>query len=204
GLDASTTALIVQLEVPFLVLIGAIYLNETPGWRKWVGIGIAFLGVYYIAGQPMIASAWWSVLLVIFGGITWAAGQAMVRNLREISGLTVAAWVAILATPQLYVTSFLLETGQVRAIATAGWQVWAVVVYLGLVMTALGYFMWYTLVRRTPVSQAAPYLLTLPVFAGLGGWLILGETITAQTLLGGVIILAGVGLIVFERAPKPD
>ena len=198
GLDAGSAALIVQLEVPFLVLIGAIFLGEKPGLRKWIGIGIAFLGVYLISGEPKIAQALWAVGFIIGGGIAWAIGQAMVRQIQDLSSQTVAAWVAIFACPQLFIMSAIFETGQIEAIKSAGWFVWAVVAYLGLIMTALGYFMWYKLVQRNPVSAAAPFLLLLPVFAILGGWLILGETLTTQVLLGGGIILFGVGLILTE------
>ena len=198
GLDASATALIVQLEIPFLILIGAIFLKEAPGWRRWIGITIAFFGVYQITGEPRIGNALWSVALVIGGGLTWATGQAMVRQLKNISGLTVAAWISILAFPQLFIMSAIFETGQFQAIQSAGWVVWSTVAYLGLIMTALGYYMWYTLIRRTPVSEAAPYLLALPLFSMAGGWFFLGEIATTQTLLGGGIIISGVALIVFE------
>ena len=198
GLNASATALIVQLEIPFLILIGAIFLKESPGWRRWIGITIAFFGVYQITGEPRIGNALWSVALVIGGGLTWATGQAMVRQLKNISGLTVAAWISILAFPQLFIMSAIFETGQFQAIQSAGWVVWSTVAYLGLIMTALGYYMWYTLIRRTPVSEAAPYLLALPLFSMAGGWFFLGEIATTQTLLGGGIIISGVALIVFE------
>ena len=209
GLDASATALIIQLEIPFLVIIGAIFLNETPGWRRWIGILIAFFGVYQITGEPRIGNAVGSVMMVVGGGLTWAIGQAMVRQLKDITGLTVAAWVAVLACPQLFVMSVVFETGQIAAVQSAGWVVWSAVAYLGLIMTALGYYMWYTLIRRTPVSEAAPYLLTLPLFSILGGSFFLGETISEQTLIGGGIIVFGVSLIVLApvkriQAPGSD
>lgn len=209
GLDASATALIIQLEIPFLVIIGAIFLNETPGWRRWVGILIAFFGVYQITGEPRIGNAVGSVMMVVGGGLTWAIGQAMVRQLKDITGLTVAAWVAVLACPQLFVMSAVFETGQIAALQSAGWVVWSAVAYLGIIMTALGYYMWYTLIRRTPVSEAAPYLLTLPLFSILGGSFFLGETISEQTLIGGGIIVFGVSLIVLApvkriQAPGSD
>jgi len=204
GLDASATALIIQLEIPFLVIIGALFLKETPGWRRWIGILIAFFGVYQITGEPDIGNALGSVMLVIGGGLAWAIGQAMVRKLKDIQGLTVAAWVAVLAFPQLFIMSAIFETGQVHAVKTAGWVVWGAVAYLGLIMTALGYYMWYTLIRRTPVSEAAPYLLTLPLFSILGGSFFLGETISEQTLIGGVIIVMGVALIILTPNTKND
>jgi O-acetylserine/cysteine efflux transporter len=148
-------------------------------------------------------------MMVVGGGLTWAIGQAMVRQLKDITGLAVAAWVAVLACPQLFVMSAIFETGQIAAVQSAGWVVWSAVAYLGLIMTALGYYMWYTLIRRTPVSEAAPYLLTLPLFSILGGSFFLGETISEQTLIGGGIIVFGVALIVLApgkriQAPGSD
>jgi O-acetylserine/cysteine efflux transporter len=203
GLDAGVAALIVQLEVPFLTLLGALALKESPGWRKWAGIALAFFGVYQISGEPSIAAASTSVLLVIAGAATWAVGQAMIRNLKDIDGLTVTAWVAIMAVPQLFVMSAIVETDHLAAIQSADWVVWGAVLYLGLVMTAFGYGLWYTLVRRNPVSQVAPFLLLLPVFTTIGGAIFLGESLSLQVMTGGAIVLAGVGLILFERRKKP-
>ncbi|WP_137702836.1 DMT family transporter [Marimonas lutisalis] len=202
GLDASVTALVVQVEVPFLVLIGALFLGETPGMRKWIGIAMAFVGVAFIAGASQVSVAWGSVLLVLAGCFAWAVGQAMVRALKDIDGLTVTAWIAVFAAPQLLVMSLIFESGHVAAIGSAGWVVWAAVAYLGLIMTALGYGMWYSLIRRNPVSLVAPFLLMLPVFSVLGGILFLGESLGPRTLLGGVIVIAGVAFIVVERAPR--
>jgi O-acetylserine/cysteine efflux transporter len=202
GLDAGVAALIVQLEVPFLTLIGVLALKEQPGWRKWAGIALAFFGVYQITGEPRIADASASVLLVIGGAATWAIGQAMIRTLKDIDGLTVTAWVAVMAAPQLFVMSMIVETGHWAALQSATWVVWGAVLYLGLVMTALGYGIWYTLVRRNPVSQVAPFLLLLPIFTVIGGAVFLGESLGTQVLIGGAIVLAGVGLILLERPPR--
>ena len=203
GLDAGVTALIVQLEVPFLTLLGALLLKEVTGLRKWLGIGVAFVGVAIIVGTPAVAVAWGSVALVIGGSFIWAVGQIMVRRLKAIDGLTVTAWVAVFAAPQLLVMSLIFERGQIEAVQSAGPVVWVAVAYLGLVMTALGYGLWYSLIRRHPVSQVAPFLLLLPVFSLAGGALFLGETLDWRTVFGGVIVIAGVAVIVFERPVRP-
>ncbi len=204
GLDASTAALVVQLEVPFLVLFGMILLKERPGLRKWLGIGLAFGGVALIAGEPKLGDAWVSMFMVVGGAGTWAIGQVLVRKLHDIDGLTMTAWVAVFAVPQLLFMSFLFEADQINAIRTAGWDVWAAVFYLGLIMTALGYGLWYTLVRRHPVNMVAPFLLLLPIFAVIGGVGFLGERLTILTGIGGAIVIAGVAIIMIERGePQP-
>lgn len=203
GLEAGVTALIVQLEVPFLTLLGALLLKEVTGARKWLGIGLAFAGVAIIVGAPRVAGAWGSVALVIGGSFVWALGQIMVRRLRDIGGLTVTAWVAVFAAPQLLGMSLLFETGHVEALRSAGPVVWAAVAYLGLIMTALGYGLWYSLIRRHPVSQVAPFLLLLPVCSVVGGAVFLGEALDWRTLLGGAVVIAGVAVIIVERPVRP-
>ena len=110
----------------------------------------------------------------------------------------------MIAAPQLLVMSILFETGQIPALASAGAVVWATMLYLGLIMTALGYGIWYTLVRRHPVGMVAPFLLLLPVFSVLGAVVILGESLTWPTLVGGSIVISGVAFILVERHVAAD
>lgn len=195
GLEAGLASLIVQLEVPFLVLLGALFLQERPGAQKWAGILISFIGVGLMTQQDALSGSLWSVFLVIGGCFVWACGQVMVRSLKDIGGLQVTAWVAVFATPQLFVMSAIFEAGQMEAIANANRNVWLTVIYLGLVMTCFGYFLWNSLIRRHDVGVVAPFLLLLPVFSLIGGMLVLGEEPTAEKLLGGIVILLGVAII---------
>jgi len=204
SVGAGVAALITQLEIPFLVLLGFVFLNERPSHRTWLGIVVAIFGVFIVTGTPQIFNSWMAVILIAGGSLAWAVGQVMVRALDGVDGLTLVAWVAVFAAPQLLVSSAIFETGQLEAIKSAGWVVWAAVVYLGLVMTALGYGMWYTLVRNHPVSKVAPFLLLLPVFSILGGVLFLGESLTFHTLLGGIIIIGGVAFITLEKKSDED
>jgi O-acetylserine/cysteine efflux transporter len=203
GLDASTTILVIQMEIPFLVFLGAILLGEKPGPRRWAGIGLALIGVAFIAGEPRLADAWGSIGLVVGGSACWALGQIMVRRLGQAGGLTLTAWVAVFATPQLFAFSFVFEENHLALIRGADWVVWATVVYLGLVMTALGYGLWYSLVVRHPVSRVGPFLLLMPVFSVIGGVTILDERLTLQIAIGGVFVISAVAFILTSRAPEP-
>ena len=195
GLEAGLASLVMQLEVPFLVLLGALVLKENPGLQKWAGIIISFLGVGLMTQQNALSGSLGSVCLVVAGCFVWACGQVMIRKLKDIGGLQVTAWVAVFATPQLFIMSAIFETGQITAIQNANHMVWLTVIYLGLVMTCFGYYLWNTLIRRHDVGTVAPFLLLLPLFSLMGGMLFLGEEPTADKLLGGVVILLGVAII---------
>lgn len=195
GLEAGIAAIIVQLEVPFLVMLGALLLGEKPGLRRWFGIGIAFCGIILMTWQGKFGASLPSVGLVIGGAMAWAFGQVMVRRLKDISGLQVTAWVAVFATPQLFLMSAIFESGQIGAITRAGFEVWGAVVYMAVIMTAFGYYLWNRLIRRHDVGEVAPYLLLLPLFSVVGGAVLLGERPGLEKLAGGLVILAGVALI---------
>ena len=200
-LDASTAVLIVQLEVPFCTLLAIAFLKEKTTLRKWLGMAIAFVGVLLIAGEPRFQGNHLGILLVIGGALSWAVGQVMVRNLGQVGGFTLIAWVAVFATPQLFLATAIFETGQIEAIRSASWLVWVVVVYLGLIMTAVAYGLWYTLLGKYPISQVAPFLLLLPVFSIIANIILLGEHLTPMLVIGGVTIIGGVAFIVFEQPP---
>lgn len=203
-LDASITVLIIQLEVPILVLLGALLLRERPGLQKLLGIALSVCGVILITGDPSLGDDYLAIVMVLGGVLTWALGQVMVRKLGNVGSFTLIAWVAVFATPQLFLASWLFETDQIRLIREADWVVWGTVVYLGLVMTALGYGIWYHLLGNYPVSQAGPFLLLIPVTTVAGGVLFLGETLTLMVALGGGVVIAGVAVIMFERRrPAP-
>ena len=198
-LDASVTVLFIQVEVPILILLGAVFLGERPSWRKLAGIALAFIGVSLIAGDPQLKGAYQPIFLLLVGVTTWAIGQVMIRQLGAVGGFTLIAWVAMLSTPQLFVASWVLEDNHWQLIREANWVVWGTVVYLGLVMTALGYGIWYHLLGRYPVNQVAPFLLLLPVTSVIGSVVVLDETLSLPVAMGGAVVIAGVAFIVLEK-----
>lgn len=198
-LDAGTTALIVQAEVPFLVLIAAVVLKESLDYKKMLGMVIAFFGIYIISGQPQLQGKVAAIAMVMTGGFLWAVGQIMVRRLGNIGGLTTTAWLAVFAAPQLLIASLLFESDHANVLQAAGLSTWLTVAYLGLIMTAVGYGCWFHVLGRYPASRVGPFLLLTPVTSVIGGALFLDEQLTALTLIGGAVIIVGVAILVIEK-----
>ncbi len=199
---ASTAIIVIQLEVPFAVLIAVVFLKDRVDLVKITGMALAFAGVVIIAGEPHLQGDLFWVLMVAAGAFTWAIGQVMIKSLGPVGGFTLIAWIAVFAAPQLYVASWLVEDQQFEAVRTAAWVVWAAVAYLGVIMTAVGYAMWYHLLGQYPVYQVAPFLLLLPVTTVLGGVLMLDEALTVRLIAGGLLAVGGVAVInLIHRKP---
>jgi len=204
GLDVSLAAIIVQMEVPFATLMAVVFLGDRLGFWRIAGMAIAFSGVVVIAGQPGVQDDLTPVFLVLGGALTWAWGNILVKKLgNSLGGYQLTAWVAVFTAPQLFIASFLLEDGHLEALANADIVGWGTVVYLGLVMTAFGYGLWFKLIGRHPVSHVMPFLLLLPVVASAGAVILLGETVTPRTIAGAVLVLGGVGLIMYRQMRQP-
>jgi len=206
GLDASTAVIVVQLEAPFIAILAAVMLKDHLGIRRTLGMILAFTGVILTAGEPRLQNDLWPVFLVAGGAFIWAVGQIMVKNLDgRVGGFTLIAWVAVFATPQLFLSSWIFEDGQIQAMKSAGWIGWGAVIYMGLVMTALGYAIWYHLLGKYQVNQVMPFLLLVPVTSIIGSIAILGESLSPIELIGSVIVIFGVWIITTHKsAPKPS
>ena len=201
GIDASTAALLVQLEVPFGLIMAWLFLGDRISVKQAIGIVIAFAGVVLIVGEPKLSGNLIYVFMVIGGAFTWSIGQIMIKKLGNIGGFMLITGVAIFAAPQLLIASFLFESDQLLQIQTASLPAWAAVAYLGLIMTAVGYALWYRLLGLYNVNQVMPFLLLLPVTSVIGGIAFLGESLTVKITIGGLMALVGVALITIQRSP---
>jgi drug/metabolite transporter (DMT)-like permease len=68
----------------------------------------------------------------------------------------------------------------------------------GGVTSGLGYSLWYLVLPQLQTSIAAIAQLTVPLIAMLGGFVFLGEPVTAAFVVAAVLVSAGVGLSVWS------
>ena len=129
----------------------------------------------------------------------WSIANLQVKLLGKVNGMMLIAWTAVFATPQLLVASFLLESGQLEAVAAADWRAFASIAYQAAFVVVLGYSLWYWLLQRYEVNQAMPFTLLVPPFAVVASVVFLDETLTLPMVLGGVMTVLGVGIIVLRR-----
>ncbi len=207
-LDAAVAAIAIQLQVPFAALLAAFAFGDKLGWRRGLGMAIAFAGVALIAGEPRFHGDYVPLALVVMAAMMWSLANIQIKRMQGIDGMTLNAWVAILATPQLLLASWLLEEGQIWALTHADWRAWASVVYQSVFVFVLGYGAWYWLLRQYDVNQAMPFTLLVPLVGVAAGVVLLGENLTLALVIGGFLTVLGVGIILLRRpkttAPEAD
>lgn len=201
GTDAALAAILSQTQVPFAALLAWAAFGDRPGWRGVLGQVVAFAGIFVLAGEPGAASNIGAVLLCIAGSLMWAVSTIQLKKLGAINGTSLNAWIALLAVPQLLVVSAIVEDGQIEAVRSADWRLWASIVYQAVGVVIIGYVVWFRMLARYSVSQTMPYTLLVPLFGVLGGHVFLGEPITWERIVGGLLIITGVAIILIRNPP---
>ena len=198
-MQATPAVLLVQSEVIFGVIIAALILGEKPNMQQSLGIVIAFGGILVIMGAPALEGQMFGATLVLVGGVFWALGQVLIRRLDgALGGFQLTAWLGIMAGPQMLLGSLLIDGNPMPAISEAPLSAWLTVLYLGLIMTVIGYSAWYYVLARYPVPVVMPLLLLLPVASILAAISLLGEEPDAKVLAGGLVVIFGVAMVIIK------
>lgn len=65
---------------------------------------------------------------------------------------------------------------------------------MGIASTGIAYMLYFRLIANVGPARAIAVTFLVPVFAILWGVLFLNESVTTQTLIGGMVVLAGTAL----------
>ncbi|WP_334129963.1 DMT family transporter [Sneathiella sp.] len=193
--SASKTAVLLSTSPIFGALISA-FLGNRPGWKGWVGIVLAFLGVALVINNSLTtltigAGSIVGDVMVIIAAIAWAVYTVISRPLIMKRGpIFVTAWAMLFGAAIL--TAFALPGILVQDwahIPAIGWAAWLATAVFG---AALG-FVWFCAgILRLGVTKGMIYGFLTPVVAILSAMLMLDESISLAQIVGTVIILLGV------------
>jgi drug/metabolite transporter (DMT)-like permease len=201
---ATNAALLVATEPVALVALSPIVLGERLTVREGWGTALAVLGATTVVvnGVPgltvAVAPHWRGDLLLLLSGVCFAAYSLLGRPvLARHRSVTVTTW------------SFIWGLVTTAPLAALEWHVgrppvWtplgvAAVLYLGVVITGLGYLVWNWALERVSAARAAIFLNLQPLVGTLLGVVWLGDLFTGFTVGGGVLIIAGLWLALTGR-----
>lgn len=188
-----------QLWAPASVIVAAIWLGERVDLLRWGGVALAFAGAVSLTFDPTVFSQAGALAVTGCASVIYGAGAAMMRRVAPMKALSMQAWVAAATAPAMAVGSAIGERGQVEAVQTASWVVWAAILFGALVSSVLASTMLFRLVQKYEVSRTTPYLLLSPAFSFVLAGLLLGDDITFQIVLGAAITMGGVALVALSE-----
>ncbi|MEP7078814.1 MAG: DMT family transporter [Chthoniobacterales bacterium] len=204
---SSGLAAVLQATIPIFGMWFAHLLlpSEPLRWQRVAGALLAMAGVALICGRLLGGNG----LLAFWGGVGIVAGAGgaalsnvlLKRRALELAPAMIAAWQMVFGTVPMLVAGLILEGNPLHFHWTG--MAWFCLLYLALVGSALAFLLLYWLMPRMPVTNLQVISLITPPGAVALGWLAGGESLSAGSFAGGVLVLAGVWII-FRRLPAVE
>ena len=137
-------------------------------------------------------------LFVFASAVAWVAGAVTTReDDATLDPLALQAWMAAAGALLLHVAAAVVGQSPAALDPSGGGVAW--LVYLAVVPGAGGFLLYFRLLDRLGPIRAGLLEYAIPPFAAAFGFLVLGETLAANTVGGFTCILAAFLLV--QRAP---
>lgn len=204
---ASAAAITIELYVPFSIILSVLVFKDKIGAYKILGILLAFIGVIIITSAKPDESAGpyflWGILLMVGAAMSEAIGAVLVKLVKGVGPLQLLAWFAVIGTVVLWPLSLILENNQLEAFAPENRRTFAfALAYSALLVSIVAHGSYYWLLQRLPIYIVSSTGLMTTIIAVIASIIILGEALTLELLLGGLITLSGIGLILSRSNRK--
>jgi drug/metabolite transporter (DMT)-like permease len=176
--------------------------REHPPLAFWVASGLgAVAAVGFAAAQSGgVGDLHWADLLLFGAVLAAAVGYAEGGLLaRELGAWQTVSWALVVCLPLM---TLLVTVSATRQTPEGTPTQWAAFAYLGVVSMFLGFVAWYRGLAIGPMAQVSQVQLVQPVMSIAWAGLLLGEQLTATTLLGGLVVIACAGSAVRVRTAR--
>ena len=200
----------------WVALLSPIFLRETPTRWVWMGMGLALLGGiivglgdscsladFHLTCPPLAdllaGSAFWGNFLALAGAWTVAGYLMIGRNLRARISLVPYIFI-VYGVAAIALIVYMLSAGQTPFGYSPIIYLW--LLCLALIPQLIGHSTYNWALRYMPASLVSVTTLGEPIGSAILAFFILSEIPTALTLLGGVLILAGIYLSTLSSSQK--
>jgi drug/metabolite transporter (DMT)-like permease len=189
-------ALVVALA-PAMTLILAVILGlDRIRLRHVVGLAIAFVGVAIVvtfgSGNDLSLESAKGPLIVIGAPLAFALYNVILKPLlgrHDLLALTAATSLVGIVGLVPFARGSTLDT-----VVDASAREAALLLYLGVLGTLLGYILWNVGLRGIGPTRAVSYTYAISPLAVVIGAIVLDETVTPWLVLGGALVIGGIVL----------
>lgn len=202
-LEAGVLAILNATAPMFGALAAWLWLGDRLTVPAIAGLTLGFAGVAVIS-QHKVGEGDISFLpiLAVLGATTcYGLAASMIKRwLQGVKPIAVAAGSQVVASILLLPPALLTLPAEMP-----GQAAWLNAIALAVGGTGLAYILYFYLIGNVGPAKAITVAYLVPVFGILWGLIFLAETLSAQAMTGGVMILLGVamttGVITWRRAP---
>ena len=197
GLSAGLSAVILQTQSFFTVIMSTILIKEKPRLNEILGLLIGALGVIILLINNNGDFKIEAVLIILAAAISWGIANIQLKNLGNVNMVSFLIWISPFAAIVLFIISFILEYDLVLNIdfSNVEIKVFLSIFYTAYLSTVIGFTMWQYLLNKYKSVQITPYGLLVPVTGSIFGYIILSEVLEIYQIIAGIVIIIGLMVI---------
>ena len=201
-LDAASVSILLQTQVVFATLLGVIIFKESIHWRTWTGMALAALGIIVMLGEPDMMNHPQGVAVMLFSCICLAFSYVRMKHLQVVHPATYVCLINLFAAPLAFAASLFIAPESWNNLGTVDWHIFGPLLAYQAVLVSSTHIIWQRLMHRGDVGKVTAFTLLIPFFTIILSVTILGEHISWAMIIGGLITMAGVGIITLRRIQK--
>lgn len=191
-----TVLTLIMQSMPLMVTLGAVlFFGEQVGWRRWIAIGIGFIGVTVILnpGTESFSSEW---LLAVIAAMALSFRDLARAVPKSVSTLQISGW----GGAAVFLLGFWRHIYSAEPLPDLHLTEVGILVFVTLCW-ASGVFAVSSAMRIGEVSLVAPFRYTRIPFGLVIGVMFFSESVNITMLVGAAIIVLS-GLYVFSQEQK--
>ncbi|MEA1910273.1 MAG: DMT family transporter [Spirochaetota bacterium] len=184
--SAGKAGFITGMYVIIVPIIG-IFFRHKAGWRRWAGAVLSITGLYFLSVKGSVNINIGDIF-VLLSAFFWASHVIAISHFSPRVDALKLAFVQYLFCGALsLISAFIFENVQTDTLLLA----WMPILYGSVFSVGIAYTLQVYAQKKVHPAHAAIILSLEGVFAVLGGWLLLGETLGAKGIAGCVLMLSG-------------
>ncbi|MGI8789213.1 MAG: DMT family transporter [Pyrinomonadaceae bacterium] len=201
-ISSGLAAVLQAMITVFGLVLAYFYLpNERITWLKVFAVVLGICGVAVIFIEQLQVNSLMGFVgcaAIVVGAFAAAQGSILVKAYGgKLHPATLVFGQMLCGILPIFIYSFSVEGNPLNLNWT--WRAIVSVFYLTMFGTIVAFWLYYWLLSKIESTKAMMISLVTPLIAVLVGGIFLGERLPLQTFLGGVLILASIGLIVFRK-----
>jgi drug/metabolite transporter (DMT)-like permease len=183
---AGNAGFITGLYVVIVPLIGLLFRQRSTA-GAWLGAGLAAVGLYFLSVTDQFTIAWGD-FLELLGAFFWAGHVLVIGHFSpRVSAIRLAITQFAICSILSLSTASVVETIRLANVLQAA----VPILYGGLASVGIAYTLQVVAQKNAHPAHAAILLSLEAVFAAVGGWLMLNETLSFRGFFGCTLMLAG-------------
>jgi drug/metabolite transporter (DMT)-like permease len=185
-------------------ILAALFLRERFGPLKLAGLVLGFLGAVIVVTRGRLDPRLFALpstrgdLLVLASTLNWAFYTILSTGTIRRVGSVMATTGSMFFGALFFLPLFLWHRGWTEYAHLTPVGVLAVA-FLGLGCSGVAYLLWYSALGATDAGKVSAFLYLEPLVTLAAAVALLGEEVGVATVVGGLVVMAGVALV--QRAP---